>query len=182
MCILSTYIYIYLSTSFAHSCQLTAHLLGFCSLMCSTLLQRQIPFSKKGGMRAWNRKDFLSKDKKTMKFMSSTEDKPACKYSVCASKNQKQFKNCGFFLAPLGREGRGRPCQTSHPPSRETGLCFCWCLVFLWNPCTALVSLRCRNTAGGAKPALPHSCIRDAVSPARKRRRPTVAPAALCLG
>lgn len=149
------YTHTYISTPFAHSCHLTAHPSG---LLLSDVLNTtaKISFSSNRRWEDGMGRIFYPRERKKTKptkFMSSTEDKPACKYSVCASKNWKQLKNCGFLPAPLSREGRGRPWQTSPLRSRETGLCFCWCLLFLSNPCTALRSLRCRNTAGRAKPS-----------------------------
>lgn len=75
---LHTYIYIYISTSFAHSCQLTAHPSG---LTLSDVLNTtaKTSFNNKGKWEDGTGRIFYPRERKRTKltkFMSSTENKP----------------------------------------------------------------------------------------------------------
>lgn len=145
------YIYIYISPPPLHTAvNWLSILLGFCSLMCSTLLQRypsvtgdvrmeQEGYSTQGKgrkLKPWN---------SWAPLKTKLHANAVC---VCVSPNPES-KNCGFLLS-LSKQGGKRSSTTKQ---------INWVL-FLLVPCLPLeslhspwVSARCRNTAGWAKPS-----------------------------
>lgn len=134
--ILSTYIYIHLLCT-----QLST------GLLLSDVLNTtaKISFHNHRGWEDGTRRIFYTRERKktkTIKFMSSTDDKTACKCKcVCVSKTWKQLKNCGFLLS-LPKQGGKRSSLADLPTTKQRN----WTLFllmpfFLSNPCPALGSL-----------------------------------------